>query len=195
MIEQLEYIEETHEYLLDGILFPSITEILKVRFGKKYDDVDAKTLKRAGEKGTQLHQVIEQYCKYGRENGLKELYNFKFLQKMYNFKALENEIPVILYQNNKPIACGRLDLVIEREGRLGIADIKRTSVLDKEYVGCQLNAYRLAYEQTYNKNIDFISAIHLREEKRRYIELPLNDAIIYDIYNEWKNKGEKKNDR
>ena len=189
MIEQLEYIEESHEYLLDGVLLPSITEILKIRFGKKYDNVDAETLQRASEKGTQLHKVIEQYCKYGRESGLKELRNFKFLQKMYKFKVLENEIPVILYRDNNPIACGRLDLVIERDGKLGIADIKRTSVLDKEYVGCQLNAYRIAYEQTYNKQIDFISAIHLREDKRKYIELPLDNTIIYEIYEEWKNKS------
>ena len=186
MIKKLEYIEKNHEYLLDGVLLPSITEILKVRFGKKYDYVDAETLKRASDKGTQLHKVIEQYCMYGIESGLVELKNFKFLQKMYQFKVVDNEIPVILYQDKKPIACGRLDLIIELDGKLGIADIKRTSVLDKEYVCCQLNAYRLAYEQTYNRHIDFISAIHLREEKRKYIELPINDTIIYEIYNEWK---------
>ena len=31
----LEYIDETHTYLYDGIVLPSITQILKAKFGGK----------------------------------------------------------------------------------------------------------------------------------------------------------------
>ena len=44
----LEYIEETHTYLYDGVVLPSITQLLKTKFGGKYDgipkDVDRKSV-------------------------------------------------------------------------------------------------------------------------------------------------------
>ena len=33
----LEYIEDGHIYLVDGVIVPSITEMLKSKFGHKYD--------------------------------------------------------------------------------------------------------------------------------------------------------------
>ena len=32
----LEYIDESHTYIFDGEILPSITQILKIKFGKKY---------------------------------------------------------------------------------------------------------------------------------------------------------------
>ena len=67
----LEYFDDTHEYLIDGILVPSITQILKLKFGHKYDNVNQKTLNNASEKGTEVHKAIEDYCKLGIDTGLK----------------------------------------------------------------------------------------------------------------------------
>ena len=36
----LEYDDESHIYLVDGIIVPSVTQILQVRFGNKYSKVD-----------------------------------------------------------------------------------------------------------------------------------------------------------
>ena len=177
----LEYFDDTHQYLVDGLLVPSITQILKKRFGNKYDGVSQSILNKAAEKGTQVHKAIEDYCKTGKEEDLKELKNFKFLQKQYKFKVLDNEVPIILFKDEEPIAAGRLDLVIEIDGKVGGADIKRTSVLDKEYLAYQLNLYRIGYRQCYGVEWEFLKGIHLREDARKFINIPINEEEIWKL--------------
>ena len=177
----LEYIDTTHTYIVDGVIVPSVTEMLQVKFGGKYNGVDRTTLANAAAKGTEIHKAIEEYCRTGTESELKEVRNFKFLQKRYGFNVLDNEIPVLLYQDGEPIAAGRLDMLIESNGVRGLADIKRTSALDKNYLAYQLNLYRIAYMQTYAERIDFLRGIHLREDTRKYVEIPINEAAAWEI--------------
>lgn len=188
----LEYFDDEHVYLVDGVIVPSITQILKYKFGGKYNGVSKSVLQKASEKGTMVHEAIEKYCKYGYESDLPELRNFKFLQRAYKFDVIENEVPVILSFDGKPVSAGRLDLVIEKigedgvlHGERGIADIKRTSTLDKEYLAYQLNLYRIAYQQCYGMKIDFLKGIHLREEKRKYVDIPINEDMAMELVKEY----------
>lgn len=188
----LEFIENGHIYVCDGVVVSSITQILKLKFGGKYDHVNRQTLQKASEKGTMVHEAIEKYCKYGYESDLPELRNFKFLQRAYKFDVIENEVPVILSVDGEPVSAGRLDLVIEKigedgalHGERGIADIKRTSTLDKEYLSYQLNLYRIAYQQCYGMKIDFLKGIHLREEKRKYVDIPINEEMAMELVKEY----------
>lgn len=188
----LEYIDSIHQYIVDGVCVDSITQILKIKFGNKYRGVNKNILNRAASKGTEVHEAIEKYCKYGYESDLPELRNFKFLQRAYKFDVIENEVPVILSFDGKPVSAGRLDLVIEKigedgvlHGERGIADIKRTSTLDKEYLAYQLNLYRIAYQQCYGMKIDFLKGIHLREEKRKYVDIPINEDMAMELVKEY----------
>ena len=181
----LEYIDESHTYICDGVILPSITQVIKSRFGGKYAQVDNATLKRASEQGTAVHKAIEDWCKYEEESDLPELRNFKFLQKQYGFEVLANEIPVIL-SDDAPICAGRLDLVLRIGDQEGLGDIKRVSTLDKEYLGYQLNLYRIAYEQCYGQKIEFLKGIHLRENTRKFVDIPINEKLAWDLINEWR---------
>ena len=186
----VEFIDDTHTYLVDGVIVPSITQILKVRFNKKYDGIPKETLQRASEKGTQMHEVIEKWCKNGEESDLVELRNFKFLKRQYNFSVLKNEVPVILWHEGDIIGAGRLDMVIEMNGQVGLADLKRTSVLDKEYLGYQLNLYRFAYQQSYGEEIEFLRGIHLREDVRKFVQIPINRELTIKLIEEWREQNE-----
>lgn len=188
----LEYLDSEHIYLVDGVIVPSITQILKVKFGKKYDGISERTLQNASDLGTQTHEAIERYCKTGEETDLKELRNFKFLQNQYKFTVLENEIPVILFKDDEAISAGRLDMVIEIPSAngmtinpVGLADIKRTSALDKNYLAYQLNLYRIAYQQCYNTEIEFLRGIHLREDVRKFVEIPINEEFAWQLIDEF----------
>ena len=181
----LEYFDDSHQYLVDGILVPSITQCLKFRFGNKYAGVDRVTLQRASEKGTEAHEAIERYCKTGEESEIPEVRNFKFLQKQYGFTVLENEVPVILFLGDEPICAGRLDMVIEMDEDRGLADIKRTSTLDKEYLGLQLNLYRIAYQQCYDLAIEFLRGIHLRDDVRKFVNIPINEEMAWQLIHEF----------
>ena len=174
---ELEYFDDSHTYLVDGIIVPSITQILKSKFGGMYDFVNQSVLQRASEAGTQVHEAIERYCKTGEESDLKEVRNFKFLQKQYGFEVLENEVPVILWLDGEPVGAGRLDMVIRMNNQIGGADIKRVSSLNKEYLAYQLNLYRIAYRQSYDIEWEFIKGIHLRDDVRKLVSLPINEEM------------------
>ena len=187
----IEYLDDCHCYVCDGILVPSITQILKTKFGNKYDGVDRETLKRASEKGTAVHEAIETYCKTGVANDFPEVRNFKFLQGQYQFKVLDNEIPVAIWMDDFPICCGRLDLLLELDGEKCLADIKRTSVLDKEYLAYQLNLYRIGYIETYGSDIKYLRGIHLRDDTRKFVNIPINEKMAMDLVNEYLEQEDK----
>ena len=181
----LEYFDDSHTYLVDGMIVPSITQILKIKFKNKYSGVNEKVLNRASERGTQVHEAIEKLCKTGEVEDLKEVKNFIFLQRQYKFNTLDNEVPIILFIDDNPVGAGRLDLVLEENNQLGLGDIKRTSVLDKEYLAYQLNLYRIGYQQCYDKEITFLKGIHLREDVRKYVNIPINEKLAQKLVEEY----------
>ena len=188
----LEFIDSDHIYLVDGVIVPSITQMLKFKFSGKYDGISKATLERAAMRGTDVHTAIEEYCKDGTESDLPEVRNFKFLQKQYDFRVVKNEVPVILFDDGEPIAAGRLDLVLQmpisdlENCKIGGADIKRTSTLDKEYLAYQLNLYRIAYRQCYGIEWEFLRGIHLREDTRKFVTIPINEKKALDLVHDFK---------
>lgn len=187
----LEYIDSDHQYLIDGVCVPSVTQVLKYKFANKYDGINKETLKRAAEQGTAVHKAIEDYCREGIESELPELRNFKFIQRQYEFTVLENEVPVILFMDDEPVCAGRLDMIVDIAGMIGIVDIKRTSTLDKDYLAHQLNLYRIAYRQSYGVEADFLRGLHLREDTRKFVNIPINEKATWEFIGEYLRKGEK----
>ena len=189
----LEYDDDTHTYIVDGVIVPSVTQILAASFGNKYENVNKEVLSRAAARGTAIHKAIEEYCTIGRDDGSKEVHNFNFIKERYGFTVLENETPIIIIKDDTPIAAGRLDLVlgVTMKGKAfylketAIADIKTTSVLDKEYLAYQLNLYRIGYMQSYGRNVSELYGVHLREDKRKLVNIPVNEGIAWDIIDQY----------
>ena len=181
----LEYIDETHTYLYDGIVIPSITQLLKCKFGGKYDGIPQAVLNRAAELGTAVHKAIEDYERQGIETDLPELRGWKSLKTEHDFDCLDNEVPVVLFHDGEAVAAGRLDLVLTEKNAIGLGDIKRTSKLDKNYLTYQLNCYRKAYTQCYCAEIAFLRGIHLRNDVRKYIPIPINENLVYEVINDY----------
>ena len=107
----LEYYDDSHTYLVDGLIVPSITQMLTAKFGNKYQGVRKETLDRAARLGTETHEQIDRAVN-GEEVDSEEVRNFRFLQSVYHFDVVASELPVILFLDDDPIAAGRLDLVI-----------------------------------------------------------------------------------
>lgn len=182
---EFEYYEDEHLYVVDGIIVPSITQLLAMKFGGKYAGVSKEVLAKAAAAGTRVHQAIEMYAKTGEKADLPEMRGFEFLKRAYGFEVVDSEVPVIVSYQNIPIAAGRLDLVLKMNGELGGADIKRTAVLDKEYLAYQLNLYRIGYQQTYGKDWTFLRGIHLRNDTRKFVNIPINEQMIYEFLEEY----------
>ena len=186
----LEYYDDTHTYLANGAEVPSITQVLQTHFATKYAGVDKITLENAAAKGTEVHEAIERYCQTGADDGSPELIGFKFLKKMYKFEVLNNEIPVVLYRDGLPIAAGRVDMLLEKDGVFGLADIKRTYSLDMDYLGYQLNLYRIAYQHTYGVDIGFLRAIHVRMYDRSYRVINIAESLAWQAVEEYEKEKE-----
>ena len=184
----LEYIDEIHQYLVDGKCVPSITQLMKIKFGNKYNGINEEVLKKAANKGSKMHETIELYEKEGKESDIPELRNYKFLKKHYKWEVIQSEIPIILFRDDKPIAAGRLDQVIKIGDEKGINDLKRTSTFDKEYVALQTNIYRIGYQQSYDEKIGFVCGTHLRDNTRKFYKLPVNEECVESIINEYLGK-------
>ena len=191
----LEYIDETHTYLYNGVILPSITQILKIKFGNKYNGVSKEVLQKASVKGTKIHQAIEDYEKRSIDDlKCKELRNYKFLKSRFGFECLENEIPIVLFLDEKPVCAGRIDLILKEKESIGVADIKRTSVFDKEYVAYQTNLYRIGYQQCYGVEITFLRGIHLRDDVRKYINLPINEEMSLKLVRQYLKERKEENE-
>lgn len=189
-VGDLEYYDEEHLYLFNGVILPSVTEII----GKKFNDyagVPKEVLSRAADRGTKVHKQIENYCKSGVDDGSTAVRHFKFLQSQYNFEVLDNEMPLVIFMNDVPVACGRLDMTIEMNGAVGIADIKTCSALNKEKIAYQLNMYRLGLMQTYGIQADFLKIIHIRDNVRKFIDMPINEEETYKLIEEYTLESEK----
>ena len=187
----LEFDDASHTYLYEGIIVPSITQVMSMKFGGMYASVKPEILKASADHGTAVHKAIENWCKYEMPSDIDELRHFKVLQKRYGFEVLKNEIPIVI---KDPCTAGRLDLLLrDNQGRLAIADIKTTATFEKEYVGYQLNLYKKGYEDTYGEEIQALYIVHVRsyggKNFRHFKELPISDIPyewLKENYERWK---------
>lgn len=181
----LEYFDETHTYLYEGLMLPSVSQILSVKYKNDYASVPPAVLNNAAKRGTAVHKAIENYNNYGYDDGSEAVRNFKFLQKQYGFEVLDSELPLVLFKDDMPIACGRLDMTMLMDGETGIADIKTVSALNKEKIAYQLNLYRIGLMQSYGVDAQFLKIIHLRDGIRKVIDSPVNEGMAWEIIEEY----------
>lgn len=177
----LEYFDDTHTYLYDGMMLPSVTQILGVKYRNDYASVPPAVLDNASKRGTAVHKAIENFNVSGYDDGSEAVRNFKFLQKQYGFEVLDSELPIVIFKDDMPIACGRLDMTMLIDGQIGIADIKTVSALNKEKIAYQLNLYRIGLMQSYGVDAKFLKIIHLRDGIRKVIDSPINEGMTWEL--------------
>lgn len=191
----LEYFDETHTYLYDGIMLPSVTQILGVKYKNDYASVPPAVLNNAAQRGTAVHKAIENYNNSGYDDGSEAVRNFKFLQKQYGFEVLDSELPIVLFKDDMPIACGRLDMTMLMDGETGIADIKTVSALNKEKIAYQLNLYRIGLMQSYGVDAQFLKIIHLRDGIRKVVDSPVNEGMTWELIEKFLEEKENEKKR
>lgn len=105
-----------------------------------------KTLKETGQKGTDIHNMIESDLAESKEMPVPEELE-PFAQAFKKWKLKVNAKPLhlekVLYSDKYGFA-GRCDFIGEIEGKVVVADWKTSNVYKKEPWMEQLGAYRLA---------------------------------------------------
>ena len=169
---------ELHTYNLDGWGLCGITGMLSRQlFPNKYDGIPEYILKKAAEKGSQVHGTIELYDSgFEPAEETLELKNYKRIKGEYELITLANEYLV----SDNSFFASAIDLVFaDKEENIILADIKTTSVLDKEYVKWQLSIYAYLFElQNPKLKVKKLFALWLRGESYEFTEVERIDADI-----------------
>lgn len=187
----VEFIDDIHQYLVDGCMVDSVTQILGVKYRNDYASVPPAVLDNASKRGTAVHKAIENFNVSGYDDGSEAVRNFKFLQKQYGFEVLDSELPIVIFKDDMPIACGRLDMTMLMDGETGIADIKTVSSLNKEKIAYQLNLYRIGLMQSYGVDAKFLKIIHLRDGIRKVIDSPVNEGMAWELIEKFLEEHER----
>lgn len=154
----LEFIEQEHLYLYNGVIIPSVSEILGFIFPDKYKDVPKKILKDKADYGTLVHKLCEELDKGKTLEELKQEYKFNYiieatLEQHLRLKEKYDIQPISIEQRvcYKGLYGGTYDLEANINGEFSLVDRKTTAELDIEYLSWQLSFYELASGKTYDK--------------------------------------------
>lgn len=152
----LEFIEESHTYIKDGIILKSVTQILQELFPEKYDGIPKKILEEKSKYGKEVHKFIEIIETKKPKKPLAYIKKY-FNPSIYQIESLKDYLRIKEKYNINITECekmvsynydyaGRLDLKGYVNGKSAIIDIKTTYELDELYVAIQNSLYELAYE-------------------------------------------------
>lgn len=148
----IEFIEDEHIYLLDGVITPCVSDILHFIFPDKYKNVNKAILNKKAEYGSTVHKAIEcleQNLEMPKLNYIQELSleQYKKLKNGYNIEVLSQEQKI----HYKDLYCGTYDMEANVNGIHSLVDIKTTAELDHEYLSWQLSFYELAIGKRFKK--------------------------------------------
>lgn len=173
---------EAHRYFLNGNELSGITGILhKHIFPDQYKDIPQFVLDRAAERGTMVHESIELLdAGFEPAESTPEIENYKRIKAENGLSTVANEY---LVTDKEHFASG-IDLVLsDKEDNIILADIKTTSVLNKEYVAWQLSIYAYLFElQNPDLKVSKLYALWLRGDKSEFAEVErIDTATIKDL--------------
>lgn len=171
------FMPDEHRYFLEGKELQGITGVIhKHIFPDMYKNIPQFVLNKAAERGSQVHQRIEMLdAGFYPQKLSPELRNYILTKKENNLTTIANEYIV---SDNENFASA-IDLVFERDGEVILADIKTTSVLNKEYVRWQLSIYAYFFELLNpNLKVSKLYALWLRDEKSAFVEVERIDVEL-----------------
>lgn len=152
----------------DGRQLRGITGLLKERLGLgAYVGVDKEVLQRAGERGSEIHRLCEEWDNIGHfpEDNI-DVEAYIELQAEHDLRHVCSEYLV----SDGHTYASPIDKVFKRGQVYDLADIKTTYRLDKEYVSWQLSVYAFLFElQNPLLDVGNLYAIHLRNGKAKMV--------------------------
>lgn len=126
---ELEFDEELHKYTLNGKELPSVTKLLDTG---EYANVDSEILKRACNRGHEIHKEIENYFKNGSLGDTKEFY--EAIGLIEKNKELLQEPSIIDFKTYKQATKENKEKCLKQEKMYGKAVKELTGVDIKNYI-------------------------------------------------------------
>jgi hypothetical protein len=175
---------DSRYYRRNGMYYPSITYVLaSYPKGKQFEEwlknmgrAADYVVKKAGEEGTQVHELVEEYLEGKEVSFLNQFTNpqynpdvwvmfLRFVEFWETYKPKLIETEVHLFSDEYEVA-GTCDLICEIEGELWLIDVKTSNMMHSTYE-LQTSIYGQCYKECYGKEIDRYGILWLKSSKRR----------------------------
>ncbi len=181
-LPELTFEEGPHIYRLNGVQIPSVSRLMEPLKAVCYSGVSDKTLARAAEKGTAVHNSIENWVKFGIDDVPAEHRGYfdAFLawQEKYKPEIIASEMKVYhkLYEYGATIDC-----LCILGGELSLVDYKTTYTLLEMSCGVQLEAYSQALA-SHGIHIQRKHILHMKKDGRyAFPEFPAKDPTRWRV--------------
>lgn len=143
----IKFDAESHTYTNDGVVLPSVTQIVTAVLGKSFENVPKRVLKEKADYGQRIHSWIEEYALTGkrkRQSELMKISTDQVREMLFNERIIIQKTEQIV---NTDRYCGTYDMYGTHRGKTCLIDIKSTAELDVEYLAMQLGMYKLAMHE------------------------------------------------
>lgn len=137
----IEFLEQDHLYLVDGVITPSVSQIIKSVLDE-YPNVPKHVLQNKAEYGTKVHELIERLEKGETLEELAVIASDEQRNSLVAYKAIREEHPFQIKDMEQIVGnercCGRYD-ILTTDGML--IDLKTNARLPKRHLEIQLGLY------------------------------------------------------
>ena len=142
---ELTFDEIPHIYKLNGIIIPSVSEIMTPLSQAEYGDINTKTLQNAADRGTEVHNAIENWIKFGIVDISEEHKGyFDAFMGWWNERNPEVVGSEARTYHKLMRYAGTVDMLAYIDGELNLIDFKTTYRIINKNCGVQLEAYAQA---------------------------------------------------
>ena len=163
---ELTFEEDRHIYKLNEVQIPSVTTIMRPLSNELYRNIDEDVLNKAADRGTAVHNAIENYYKFGIAD-IEPKYEGYFRAFMSWYQSVNPEVIASecrLYHKFLLYA-GTADMLVVIGGKVILVDFKTSASVNKMLTGVQLEAYSKACESL-GIHIDGKAILHLKKDGR-----------------------------
>lgn len=182
---EIEFIENSHTYLVDGMILPSVTQIMKPLSKDHYQNIPKSVMEVAGKRGQMVHLAVEMWEGFNTPppDEIKDyLLQYKIAKKLHKFEVIGSEL---LLTNGE--YCGTIDMLGLLDGDLILVDLKATASIHYHLLEVQMAGYMnllkyLGYE------IKKCYVLHLTKKKQKFDEIIPNYDLWEVLWNEYKSQ-------
>lgn len=159
---EIKFDENLHKYTVDGKEVISVTQLLqKHKITPSYDAVDKELLRVASERGTLIHEEVENWIEKGEVG-------FTFESELicdYLFRRADNGFKIMSEQTvANDVVAGRFDVLFTDGGKLVLADIKTGNTKHLFGWSWQLSLYKYLYDKMYGQKIESLIVLWAKND-------------------------------
>lgn len=212
---KIDFNAEKHEYTVDGVKVPSVSEILSPLSAERYKEIDRWTLDSAADRGKRIHKACE-LIDYGANPeadddiaGYVLAYQNFLWEHEVDWLMCETILAYTRFDGEGPLYAGTVDRFGIVDGKPTVVDIKTYASLSTDAqlaASCQTALYRDAVDQQMSKyfatwDVERRAILHLKKDGTyRLVDLDKWDAdhgfssrdTAWMLWAVWNNKNKAK---